>query len=170
MASTHVLQMFLGGDATIHDPDPVCPAIALFDRVQEVLKCLAVSRVARQHLLGQWKTLNRHHQRTHHLHTSGAMIPTITEATLVFFRAGRTALEIRARQVLEQYLELHPEQVQRPRRCPKSASLCASTLSRQRYKVSLAPIAKSSPKRSPIALCSNQCRCKRHSLPGSIRR
>src|SRR5919108_6307125 len=89
----------------------VCPAIALFDRVQEVLKCLAVGRVARQHLVGQWKTFHRHHPRNHYLHTIGAMIPTITKATLVLFRAGRTALEIRACQVIEQYLEFHPEQV-----------------------------------------------------------
>src|ERR1700676_1152829 len=45
-------------------------------------------------------------------------------------------------------------------------SLCPSILSKQRYSAFFSTSEKSSSMRSPIALCSNHCRCSLHSLPG----
>ncbi len=59
---------------------------------------------------------------------------------------------------------------QRSRRNAKNARWCAASSSRQRYSVSSPTTATGLPSKSAMALCWYQCRCGRHSPPGSINR
>src|SRR5271166_4642896 len=56
------------------------------------------------------------------------------------------------------------------RRCVKSAPLCFRSKSWHSYSLWLSARRKSEPRSSGTALRSNQYRCRRHSLPGSIKR
>ena len=64
-------------------------------------------------------------------------------------------------QLLERLLDLDQLQIEPPQ-------MCVVSLSRQRYRLFGCTSAMSSLSKSPIALCSNQCRCNLHSLPGEI--
>ena len=75
----------------------------------------------------------------------------------------------RCGQIVEQDVE--PRVEQRLPALPqneKNARLWTSSLSRQRYSVWSPTTSAGRPSRSAMALCSYQCRCSRHSLPGSI--
>jgi hypothetical protein len=89
----------------------VCPTIAPFDRVQEALKRLGSRPCCPPAPRRPVENLQPSPPAQSPLGYNRADDPSQAEATLVLVRAGRTALEIRARQVIEQHLELHPEQV-----------------------------------------------------------
>ena len=46
-----------------------------------------------------------------HLHAIRTLVPRVAELALVAFRERRVAFKIRARQIVEQHVELRPEKV-----------------------------------------------------------
>src|ERR1017187_2828361 len=70
-----------------------------------------VERIAGHDLIRERNTLRRHDQRDHHLHTIGSVVARVTETALVPLRERWVALEIRAGQIVEQYVKLHRKQV-----------------------------------------------------------
>ena len=125
----HLRQRLLGGDAAIHDPDPIGSAI--------------VARSARENpptwsyhwycLAGQRKTRG-HDQGNHHLYTVRAFVTAV--AVLAFTGKRRITFEVGAGQVVRKTSKCTSNSVsQRPRRNEKNARLCATSLSKHRYKV-----------------------------------
>src|ERR1017187_2128810 len=70
-----------------------------------------VERIAGHDLIRERNALRRHDQRDHHLHTIGSVVARVTETALVPLRERWVALEIRAGQIVEQYVKLHRKQV-----------------------------------------------------------
>ena len=111
IAGPHLRQHLLRRNAPVHHPDPLGLAIQFFDPLQKTAQRGFVRRVPRHHFVGQRKTFRRHHQRDDHLHAVRPLVPAVAITTLVPFGKRRIALEIRAGQIVEQHLELHPEQI-----------------------------------------------------------
>ncbi len=92
-------------------------------------------------------------------------------AALVAIIARRVGLEVSARQVVQQHLELGGKQV-----LPALAKMAEQILfvREQLVQTAVEPILLDQriipAQQAAIALCSNHSRCKRHSLPGSISR
>jgi len=82
---------------------------APLDPGQEVAQGLAVGGVAGQHLIGQRQAIRRHHQRDHHLQAVRPAVPAV--AAPGFWILFHLAFEVRARQVIEQDLEVGGKQV-----------------------------------------------------------
>ncbi len=80
-------------------------------RARKSFSVVESARVARQHLVGERKTLRGHHQRNDHLHAVRAMIARVTVAALVLLVGRRIGLEIRAREVIQQHIEARVEQI-----------------------------------------------------------
>jgi len=69
----------------------------------------AIRRVAVHDLVGQWKALRRDHERDHDLHT---IRPSIAAVAPFGFRIGvHLAFEVRARQVVQQHLDVGVKQI-----------------------------------------------------------
>jgi len=111
IAGPHLGQHFLRRDAPIHHPDPLGLAIQLFNLFEKIAQRGFVRRVPRHHFVGQRKTFRRHHQRDDHLHAVRSFVPAVAITAFVPFRERRLALEIGAGQIVEQHLELRPEEI-----------------------------------------------------------
>ena len=108
LTRAHGLQRFLGGNAPVHDPDPVRTPVLRLDLLQKVRQRGLVAGVARHHLVGQRKPLRRHDQGNHHLHAVRTLVAAVTEPALV--RERRIALKISRGQVVQQHVEASIEQ------------------------------------------------------------
>lgn len=75
---------------------------------EEVRKRGLLARVARHRLVGQREPLRRHHQADHHLHAVRALVAAVAELPQTLER--RVALEVGARQVVQQHVEARLEQ------------------------------------------------------------
>src|SRR6266481_10128593 len=154
------------GMTTVHHPDPIGLTVLDFDLAQELFERRLIGAITGQHFVGQRKTFRGDNQGNDHLQAIGSLIATVAVATLVFFASLRIGigLKIGACQIVEQHFEFESEQILPPwLRWLKSASLCPTKRSKQRYRVSLAATLSCSPSRSPMALWWYQCRCNRHS-------
>ena len=109
----HGRQGRFGGDAAVHDPDPLGAAILLFDLFQEAGQRGLIGRVARHHLVGQREAVRGHDQRDHHLHAIRTLVPAVAEPALAV--DGRVALKIGTGQVIQQDIEAGIEQRGPPR-------------------------------------------------------
>jgi hypothetical protein len=108
---THLGQHLFGWNAAVHHPDAVCLAVLGFDLAQHVAQRGLVGCVPRQHLVGDREALGRDDQGDHDLHAIFALVTAVAEAALVLFVLRRRRLEIGAGEVVEQHIELCPEQV-----------------------------------------------------------
>ncbi len=79
-----------------------------FDALQEVAQRRFVRGVAGHYLVGQWQAIRRHDQGDDDLDAVGAFVPAVTMPSLA--GVGRIALEVSARQIVEQDFELGLEQ------------------------------------------------------------
>ncbi len=108
---THLLQGIFGRYAPVHQPNPPRFAVLVLNLLQKALERGFVAGVARQHFVGQRKTLRRDHQRNHHLHTIRTLVPAVTKLPFVVFRKRRIALKIGAGQIIEQHVESDAEEI-----------------------------------------------------------
>lgn len=106
---THERQGLFGGNAPIHDPDPVGLAVPGLDLGQKILEGLLVEGIAGEDLVGQGKTVRGNDQGDDHLDAGGAMVATV--AMLALTGLGRIALEVGAGEVIEQDLVASREEV-----------------------------------------------------------
>ena len=83
----------------------------VLDLVEKLLERAVVFGVARQHFVGQRKTLRRDDQRDDHLHTVAALVAAVAKTPLVIVILRRIGLEIGAGQIIEQDLEAQVEQI-----------------------------------------------------------
>jgi hypothetical protein len=111
IGGAHLRQHLFGRDASIHAPHASRFAILALDAGEEILERRAVAGIAREHLVGERKTLRAHHQRNHHLHTIRTMVARVAMAALVLLVGRRIRFEIRARQVIQEHIETHVEQI-----------------------------------------------------------
>ncbi len=93
----HLKQGFLGGDASVHDPDAIGFAILVFDFLEEVGKGGFVGGVASEHFVGDGKSVGRDDKGDDDLNAVAAFVAGVTEAADVFGVFGRIALEVGAR-------------------------------------------------------------------------
>ena len=104
----HLPQNFLRGNAPIHHPDPIRLAVQRFDASQKALQRRLIRGVSGHDLVGQRQPIRRDHQRDHHL---PAVRPTIPAVTVLGLRdLFAQTLEVGARQVIEENVELRVEQ------------------------------------------------------------
>ena len=108
---THLREHFFGRHAAIHAPHASCFAVLALDASEEILQRSRVGCVTREHLVGERKALRGHHQRDDHLYTVGAMIARVAVAALILIVGRRIGLEIRAREVIQEHIEAHVEQI-----------------------------------------------------------
>jgi len=101
----------LGRDAPVHQPDPAGLAVAGLDLGEEGGEGRAVRRVARQHLVGEREALGGDHEREHHLDAVRPVVPAVAEAAGVALVVGRVALEVGAREIVEEEVVGHPEEI-----------------------------------------------------------
>ncbi len=85
--------------------------VLLFDLGQEVLERGLVGGVARQHFVGEGKTLGRNHEGDDDLHAVAALIAAVAEAAQIGGIGGRIAFKIRAGQIVEEHFVLRLEEV-----------------------------------------------------------
>src|SRR5207302_7582605 len=71
----------------------------------------AIASVPRQDLITKRKPIRGDDQRYHDLHTIIALVPIVAEPALVFVAVRGIALEIGARQIIEQDVKFGPKQV-----------------------------------------------------------
>ena len=103
LALAHELERFLRRDATVHDPDATGFAVLIFDLAQEVFERGFIRGVSRQHFIGQGEALGRDEERDDHLHAIAAFVAAVTEAAHVRGVLRRVALEVSAREVVEEH-------------------------------------------------------------------
>ena len=111
IALAHLLENLLGRHTPIHYPDSFSLTVERLDPLQKAAQGSPIRGVARHHLISQGKTFGRDHQGNDHLHAVKALVPAVAILALVSFRKGRGALKIRAGQIIQQHLELHPEEI-----------------------------------------------------------
>ena len=97
-----------------HHPHPARLAILVLDAREKVAQCRIVGGVSGQHLVGQWQPLRRHHQCNDHLHAVAAPVARVAKPALVALVKRRVRLEVSARQIVEQDIELDVEQILPP--------------------------------------------------------
>ena len=110
----HQFQHLLGRDAPVHDPRPPRLAVQAADLLQEELQGLLVRGVPGQDLVRHGKTLRGDNQPDHHLHAVRALVPAVPELALVGGVVGRLDLEVGAGEVIENQVELRPEEIAPP--------------------------------------------------------
>ena len=88
----HLLQVFFGGNAPVHQPDALGFAILRLDLFQKGRQRGLVAGVARHHFITQRKTFRGDDQRDDHLHAVRALVPAVAKAALVRFLKRRIAL------------------------------------------------------------------------------
>lgn len=111
MPRAHLLERSLGGNAAVHQPGPARPAPAPFHFVEKLLQRRRLVRVAGIDFVPNRQPIGRQHQRDDHLRAVGTMVAAVAEAPLAARIPRRIALEVRARQVVEQHLALRLEQL-----------------------------------------------------------
>ncbi len=90
----------------------------------------------REHLVAQREAFGRDDQRDDHLAAVASLVAAVAVLAQIMFAALYVALEVGARQVVQQHVELRPEQLApAPAQELEQFSLCAASLSRQRYSV-----------------------------------
>jgi hypothetical protein len=107
----HLGKHFLGGNAAVHDPDPLGFAVLGFDFREEAAQGGLVGGVAGHDFVGQRKTLGGDDQRDDDLDAIASLVARVSELAFVILSEGRVALEIGAREIVEQHFELHTEKV-----------------------------------------------------------
>ena len=103
VARTHLLERCLSRDAAVHNPDAFRFAVLLFDLGQEVLERGLVGGVARQHFVGEGKTLGRNNEGDDDLHAVAALIAAVAKAAQIGGIGGRIAFKICAGQIVEEH-------------------------------------------------------------------
>ena len=107
----HLAQHVLGRNAAVHHPDALRLAVLRLDLLEEAPQRGVVGGVAREHLIGQRQALGRHDQGDHQLHAVAALVATVAVPAFVGVVVRRIGLEIGARQIVQQNLELGAEQI-----------------------------------------------------------
>ena len=108
-------------------------------------------RCFRHHLVGQRQAVRRHDQDDNNLNAIRSFVPAIAKAPFAHF--GRIAFKMCAGQIVEQNLEIRPEQTLLSLlQEAEQLRIVHHQLSRHRYRLSLCARAKSAPSTSPIAL------------------
>ena len=102
---------FLGGDAAVHDPDPLGRAVAAADRREHPAQGRLVGGVAREHLVGERQALRSDHEGDDDLHAVAAFVAAVAETAGIVFVGRHVALEVGARQIVEQHLVARAEQI-----------------------------------------------------------
>jgi hypothetical protein len=105
----HLLQYLFARNAPVHHPHPFGFAIGLLDLVQKLAQRCAITGIAIQDFVGQWKTIRGDHQGNHHLQTIRPLIATVT--VLGFGVLFHRAFKVRTGQVVEEYLEFRMKQI-----------------------------------------------------------
>jgi hypothetical protein len=105
----HLFERRLRWDTAVHDPDSARLAVLAFDAREKIPQRGTVGRVARQHFVGQRQAFGRHHQRDDHLHAIASVITRVTVLALVLVIERRIGFEVRARQVVKQYVKFDVE-------------------------------------------------------------
>ena len=110
-ALSHLREDLLGGNPTIHYPDALGFAVLVFDLLEKIAQGGLIRRVAGKNLVCQRKTLRGNDQGNDHLYAVRTFIARVTEAALAILLLGRITLKIRARQIIEEQIELCPEKI-----------------------------------------------------------
>ncbi len=76
----HLFERLLGGDAAIHDPQPVLFPILLFDFPEEPRQRCFIRCVSGHDLVGDGKAFGGDDQRDDHLHAIGSLVAAVAEA------------------------------------------------------------------------------------------
>ena len=105
----HLAQDGFGRNAAIHHPHPPRFSVGLFDVFQKRPQRLMFRRVAIHHFVCQRKSVRRDHQRDHHLQTVRSVVAAV--AAFGFRILLHLSFEVRAGQVVQQHLEVSPEQL-----------------------------------------------------------
>ena len=111
IARAHLFQHLLGRDAPIHDPNPLGLPVLFFYFLEKVGQGLLVLGVARQHFIGDRKTLRRDDQGDDHLNAIRTLVPAVTVAAFGACGKRRMAFKVRARQIVEQHFVAGMEQI-----------------------------------------------------------
>jgi hypothetical protein len=102
-------QLLLGGDAAVHEPDAVGLAVQGFDSGEEGFQSLFVLRVTRHDFVGQGQAFGRDHQRQDDLFAIAAVVAAVAVGGFGDVLGG--ALEVSAREVVEEHLVFHAEEI-----------------------------------------------------------
>ncbi len=105
----HLAENLLGGDAAVHDPCPSGLAVHLLDLREEVLQRGLVGRAAGHRLVGDGEPVGGHDERDDDLDAVGTPVAAVAEAAEPG-RPGDVALEVGARQVVQQDVAFRAEQ------------------------------------------------------------
>src|ERR1700745_1916673 len=110
IAATHFGKDLFGGNATVHEPDPIGLAVLVLDLFNKGPQRGFVGGIAAEHLVSQGQALRSDDQRDDDLHAVGAFITAVPEPALVTLRKGRIAFKIAARQIVKQHVKFYAKQ------------------------------------------------------------
>ena len=111
VAFPHLPENLFSGNAPVHHPYALGLAVLRLDLFEKPLEGRVVGGVARHDFVGQGEPLRGHNQGNHHLHAVEPLVPAVAVLPLVVFGKGRIALEVRARQIIEEHVERRVEQI-----------------------------------------------------------
>jgi hypothetical protein len=101
----------LGGNAAIHNPNTLGGAEAAADRGEHVAQGGLVGGVARQHLVGERQAFGRDDEGDDDLDAVPALVAAVAEAAGIVRVVRHGALEVGAREVVEQHFVARAEEI-----------------------------------------------------------